>query len=77
MKTRLWIAGMIYPMVNAVLFGALVIPMLSIPALSDQLTTLFPLVIAASFVLAAPVSWLLAPRLRARYWHARAVSRIR
>jgi hypothetical protein len=68
MKTRLWIAGMVYPMVNAILFGAAVIAMLSIPALDAMASTLFPYVVAASFVLAAPIAWVIAPRLRARYW---------
>ncbi len=71
MKTRLWIAGMLYPMVNAVLFGMAVIPLLSIPALQDHLWTLFPLAVASSFVIAAPISWIVAPRLRARYWRER------
>jgi hypothetical protein len=31
-------------------------------------STLFPYVVAASFVLAAPIAWVIAPRLRARYW---------
>jgi hypothetical protein len=68
MKTRLWIAALIYPMVNAVLFGAGAIAMLSIPALDAIAPVLFPVVIAASFVLAAPIAWVIAPRLRARYW---------
>ena len=32
---------------------------------------LMPWVIGVSFVIAAPLSWWLAPRLRARYWRAR------
>lgn len=68
MKTRLWIAAMVYPMVNAVLFGTAAIAMLSIPALDEMAATLFPIVIAASFALAAPIAWVIAPRLRARYW---------
>ena len=68
MKTRLWIAAMVYPMVNAVLFGAFAIAVLSIPALNEAATTLFPIIIPASFVLALPAAWLLAPRLRLRYW---------
>lgn len=68
MKTRLWIAAMVYPMVNAVFFGAFAIAVMSIPALNEAASTLFPVIIPASFVLAAPVAWLLAPRLRLRYW---------
>ena len=68
MKTRLWIAALLFPVVNAVLFGIGIIPLLSIPSLSDHLWTLFPVFVATSFILAAPIAWLIAPRLRARYW---------
>ena len=68
MKTRLWIAAMVYPMVNAVIFGVLAIAMLSIPALNEQASTLFLYIVPASFILSAPVSWMIAPRLRLRYW---------
>lgn len=68
MKTRLWIAAMVYPMVNAVFFGVAAIAVLSIPALNEEASTLFPIIVPASFVLSLPVAWLLAPRLRLRYW---------
>ena len=74
MKTRLWIAGFVYPMVNAVLFGAAVTAMLSIPALDAMAWALFPVVVGASFVLAAPIAWVIAPRLRARYWRRHAMT---
>lgn len=69
LKTRLWIAAMIYPMANAVLFGLGVVPVLSIPALADNAWYLFPVVVAASFTLAAPIAWFLAPHLRSKRWH--------
>ena len=68
MKTRLWIAAMVYPMVNAVLFGFAAISILSIPALAAMASTLFLFVVPASFVLALPIAWIIAPRLRARSW---------
>jgi len=68
MKTRLWIAAMVYPMVNAVLFGAAVIVMLSIPALNEMASSLFLVIVPSSFILAVPLAWVLAPRLRLRYW---------
>lgn len=68
MRTRLWIAAMIFPMVNAVLFGIGAITVLSSPTLAEQASTLIWLVVAASFIIAAPISWVIAPRLRARYW---------
>lgn len=68
MRTRLWIAAMIFPMVNAVLFGIGAITVLSSPTLAEQASTLIWLVVAASFIIAAPIAWMIAPRLRARYW---------
>jgi hypothetical protein len=71
-KTRLGIAALIYLMTNAVMFGAGLITVLTVPALRADATTWIPVVVAASLVLAAPAAWLLAPRLRARYWRRRA-----
>lgn len=68
MKTRLWIAALIFPVVNAVLFGIGVVPVLSIGFLADRAETLFPAVVALSFILGVPIAWMLAPRLRLRYW---------
>lgn len=76
MQTRLWIAAMIYPMVNAVLFGAGVITLLSIPLLAERANIFIWFVVAASFIFAAPVSWVLAPRLRLRYWRQREANEI-
>jgi hypothetical protein len=36
--------------------------------LQEQWKYLLPVVIVLSFLLAAPIAWLIAPRLRARYW---------
>ena len=70
-STRFAIAVLIYGMVNAVMFGFGVIAVLSVPALAAKAGTLIPAVIVASLILAAPAAWLLAPRLRARYWRQR------
>jgi hypothetical protein len=70
MKTRLWIAAMLYPVVNAVLFGFGIVPVLSIRSLSEQAGTWMPIVVIASLILAAPISWLIPPRLRLRYWRS-------
>ena len=61
MQRQLIITAVIYPMVNAVLFGAGAVFVLSLYA--AQAALLLPIVIAASFVLAAPLSWLIAPKL--------------
>ncbi|MEC5293538.1 hypothetical protein VSX64_23505 [Aurantimonas sp. C2-6-R+9] len=68
MSIQTRIALLIYGMVNAVLFGVGAITVLSFPALQEQWKYLIPLVVALSLVLAAPIAWIIAPRLRARYW---------
>jgi hypothetical protein len=67
-KTRLGIASLVGLMDNAVLFGAGLITVLMTPALSANAFVALPIMIVLSFVLAAPISWAIAPRLRARYW---------
>jgi hypothetical protein len=41
---------------------------LLIPALANNAFETIPAVVIASFVVSAPLSWFIAPRLRARYW---------
>lgn len=69
MTTRARISLLIYGMVEAVLFGVGVVAVLSFPSLQESWKYLLPGVIVASFVLAAPIAWMIAPRLRARYWN--------
>lgn len=71
MSTRFRIASLIFGMINAVLFGAGAILVLSVPDLSAQAMTLLPVVVALSFLIAAPAAWFLAPRLRLRFWRGR------
>ena len=73
-KTRLGIAALIYSMTNAVLFGAGLITVLTVPSLRAHAAIWIPVVVASSLVLAAPAAWLIAPRLRARYWRRRAAN---
>lgn len=54
-------------MIQAVLFGAGAVLVLATP-LKDSAMELMPLVVVATSVIALPLSWWLAPRLRARYW---------
>jgi hypothetical protein len=61
------ITAVIYMMVNAVLFGIGVTAVLSIPTLAEQASTLIWVVTVVSFLLALPIAYVLAPRLRARY----------
>ena len=73
-KTRVWIAALIYLMTNAVLFGIGLITVLTVPALSTNAAIWIPVVVVASFILAAPIAWEIAPRLRARYWRQRSAA---
>ena len=66
-RNRLRIAALIYSMTNAVIFGAGIIAVLNLPALSTNAYIWIPIVVVASLVLAAPFAWLIAPRLQARY----------
>ena len=70
-RTRAGIAVLIYSMANGVLFGAGLILVLSLPALSADSGFWFSAVVGASFILGAPIAWWMAPRLRARYWRQR------
>lgn len=70
MSTRFQIAAMVFMMVNAVVFGVGIVPVLLIPILSDYAFETIPAVVIASFLVSAPLSWFIAPRLRARYWRS-------
>lgn len=70
MSIRFQIAILVYAMAQAVMFGAGAVLVLATP-LADQAIRLMPLVIVGSALLAAPVAWALAPRLRARFWRKR------
>lgn len=63
-STRAQIAGVISLMVNAVLFGAGAVTVLSVPALDAHAAILLPAVVAASLLATPVVAWRLAPRLR-------------
>ena len=71
-RTRLWIAAMVYPMANAVMFGSGATLVLMVPWLNQNAAWSLPVTIVLALVLAAPVSWVIAPRLRRRYWKYRA-----
>ena len=68
MSTRLQIAAMVFMMVNAVAFGVGIVAVLMISSLSNNAFETVPAVVIASFLVSAPLSWLIAPRLQARYW---------
>jgi hypothetical protein len=70
MAIRLFIAALVFMMVQAVLFGVGAVLVLATP-LSDSAMRLMPWVVVISTVISAPASWAIAPRLRARYWRQR------
>lgn len=67
MYVRLGITALLFMMINAVFFGAGAVLVLATP-LEIMALQLMPIVVVAAPALALPVSWWLAPRLRARYW---------
>ncbi|RAI45426.1 hypothetical protein [Rhodoplanes roseus] len=70
MYTRTIIAGLVYMMVQAVLFGVGTVIIASTPLANDA-RTLMPWHVVLSFLVAVPIAWWLAPRLQARYWRRR------
>lgn len=67
MRTNLAIAALIYPMIQAVVFGA---GLLGLLVAGAPMSAYAP-TIAATFVVTAPIALLLAPRLRSRAWRRR------
>ena len=70
-RARAGIAVLIYSMASGVLFGAGLILVLTLPVLNANAGFWISVVVGASFILAAPIAWWMAPRLRARYWRRR------
>jgi preprotein translocase subunit SecF len=68
MSTRFQIAALVFTMTNAAAFGIGIVPILMIPVFASHAFEAIPAVVLASFVVSAPLSWFIAPRLRARYW---------
>ena len=77
LSTRARIAILIYSMTNAVLFGVGIVTVLNVPSLAAHLWIGIPVVVLLSFLLAVPIAWFIAPRLRARYWRRREEADIR
>ena len=66
MSNRMIITILVYLMVQAVMFGAGAVLVLATP-LADFAMRLMPYVVVLSLLISAPISWILAPMLRARY----------
>lgn len=67
MSIRLQIAAMLFLMIQAVLFFAVTTTVLISPLARDAMA-LMPWVVVLTAICSAPLSWWLAPRLRARTW---------
>lgn len=67
MSTRFSISLLLSMMVSAVLFGIGATIVLSIPSLSENAPIFLPIVIVLSLVFAPIFSWVIAPKLRAKY----------
>jgi hypothetical protein len=65
MSIRLQIAGLVFLMVQAVLFGTGAVLVLATP-LADMARSLMPLVVVISLGLSIPLSWYIAPLLQPR-----------
>lgn len=70
MTTRAAIAAVIWMMVNAVVFGAGAIAVLSVPQLNANASFWLPVVVIASFIISPITAWQIAPILRARWQSA-------
>ena len=70
-STRSRIGLLIYGMANAVLFGIGIVTVLSVESLSQHAWILIPLVVVVSLIVAWPIAWLVAPRLRKPLWRRR------
>ena len=72
MSVRLQIAALVFMMVQAMLFGVGAVAILLSP-LRDQAAFYMPVMIAVAMVVAAALSWVIAPRLQMRYWRRRGI----
>jgi hypothetical protein len=72
MSIRFQITALVFMMTIAVAFGIGIVPILIIPVLANHAFEAIPAVVLASIMVSAPLSWFIAPRLRARYWQTQA-----
>lgn len=72
MSIRASITTLISMMVNAVVFGAGAIAVLSIPQLSANAAYLLPIVVVTSFLVSPFIAWQIAPMLRSRWQRSQA-----
>jgi hypothetical protein len=66
MRTRFAIAALIWPMIQAVLFGLGLIALIAAPIPPSEMLTAVWWMIGVTFVVSAPLAWGMAPWLRLR-----------
>jgi uncharacterized membrane protein YciS (DUF1049 family) len=64
---RLRVAALIYAMVNAIVFGSGLLTVLLTPALAQHAFFWIPTVVATSFAVSVPLSWVIAPSMMMRF----------
>ena len=70
-RARLRVAMLIFVMVNAVVFGAGLVIVLTTPALSQHAFLWIPVVVVSSFLFSPPLAWFIAPMMMQRFIQAR------
>jgi hypothetical protein len=70
-KARMKVAALIFSMVNAVVFGAGLITVLSVQSLAEHAFFWIPVVVACSFIFAPPIAWFVAPSMMQRFLQAK------
>lgn len=66
MRTRFAIAALIWPMIQAVLFGLGLLALLAAPLDAGRMAPAVWAMIAVTFVISTPIAWGMAPWLRMR-----------
>lgn len=66
MRTRLAIAALLYPMIQAVLFGIGLGVLLIAPVPPSEMLNAIWWMIGVTFLISVPLAWGMAPRLRLR-----------
>jgi hypothetical protein len=72
MSTRFNIATLVFMLTSTVLFGFGLLAVLLVPGLANHERVLIPAVVVISFIFAPLIAWVIAPRLKARYFRNRA-----
>jgi hypothetical protein len=66
MTNHATIGFLLYPVVNAVIFGCFAIGVLSLPDMALHAKVFLPAAIETSLIVSIPLAWQIAPRLRAQ-----------